>query len=207
MMWPDPQPGCTNAPSSLAADDVAGVRAIYPSGGSSATLPGVPTGLSANIVGTSVTLSWTAPPTRHGANLHRRSWISTGFGEPCKPRDRKPRDLGRFPGVPPGLYYVRVRARNAVGTSGPSTDVQVAVGCSTPLPPTNFAFTKTGAIVTFTWLAPASGPAPIGYRFVVGSAPGLENLLVVDQGPATAFSATGPPGTYYVRIKSIGSAA
>ena len=41
MMSPNPLPGCTAAPSPLRADDLAGVRAIYPTGSPSA-LPGAP---------------------------------------------------------------------------------------------------------------------------------------------------------------------
>jgi 5-hydroxyisourate hydrolase-like protein (transthyretin family) len=111
-----------------------------------------------------------------------------------------------FNGVPPGFYFLRVRATNAGGVSPPSPEVMIVVGGapSPPGPPNFTSFTAVGSTVTLAWTAPALGTAT-SYIIEAGSAPGLANLVTYDTGNTntTATFAGVPPGTYYVRLRAV----
>jgi hypothetical protein len=296
IMRVDPEARCSTGPSSLGADDIAGARAIYPSGGSN-IVPGAPSGLVATITnGSTLTLTWTAPTiggsvanyvleagTAPGQTnvtsvvlsgsqttvtfagvpsglyyLRMRARNAVGTGPPSNEivlrlpanapgpptnltaqtdstnvtlswtpptsgqitdyvveagsspgasnlaivRTGSTQPSVSFGGVPPGVYYVRVRAADAISPGAPSNEIQLVVACTPPLAPTGLTFTRTGNTVSFTWTAPASGAAVTGYTVSAGNAAGAENLGAFSQGPTTGFSATAPAGTYYVRIRS-----
>jgi hypothetical protein len=113
-----PQPGCTSvAPMPKASVNTAG-----------ATAPGAPTNLQVTVTGQTVILTWNAPTTGDpvttyvldaGAapgldNLLRQSPLGAGTAFTAI-------------GVAAGTYYVRIRARNDAGTSGPSNEITVTV--------------------------------------------------------------------------------
>jgi len=113
--------------------------------------------------------------------------------------------------VPPGTYYVRVKARNARGLSEPSNELVVRIGggavatpsaCSIPPPPTGLASALNGLIVRLRW---AETPGATSYRIEAGSGPAASDLYVGDVGNVTTFTASVSPGTYWVRIRASNS--
>jgi predicted phage tail protein len=165
-------------------------------------LPSSPGNLSATVTGTTVTLSWTAPP---GSLLGYRLEAGSAPGL----SDVASTIIGTSttfsaPNVPTGTYHVRVRAIAVDGESLPSNEVVVAVGgaaaCATaPNAPVNVAAALSGTTVNLTWES-GGGCAATNYVVQAGSAPGSANLAVVNAGNVTSFTATAPPGLYYLRV-------
>ena len=93
--------------------------------------PGAPTGLIASITGTTVTLQWQPPA---GGSTPQGYVVEAGSAAGAS-------NIGRFPtgpspttmiatNVAAGTYFVRVRATNGSGESGPSDEVTVPVGAA-----------------------------------------------------------------------------
>ena len=85
--------------------------------------PAAPTNLTSSVQGRRVTINWTNPSNMTGVELE--AGFSSGR-----------RDLAilvgpvanvAFDDVPPGIYYVRVRATNEIGSSPPSGEIAIVV--------------------------------------------------------------------------------
>lgn len=200
--------GCHSGTSGLSSDDINGVRSIYPGLASGGYPPNPPTALNASVVLDTVNLSWT-PATTGGA---AQSYILEAGSVPGVA------DIATFTlngsatstvvgAVPSGVYWVRVRARNILGTSGPSPERQVIVGpCTAPGVPSPLTYTAADNLVTLNWGPPATGVAQ-GYWLFAGYTPGASDALVMPLGPSPTFTAIAPFGNYYVRVAARNSCA
>jgi hypothetical protein len=160
--------------------------------------PPAPTGLTHSLSGSIVDLNWQTVAVAStyvveagsGPGLSNLASIDSG-------------SLARLTATaPPGTYYVRVRARNACGTSPASNEIVVVVGgCSTPTAPVGLSAGVNGSAVTLNWQAP--GGTVTGYRVEVGSTPGASNLAQLEPGNVTGLTATAPNGTYHVRVRAL----
>jgi peptidyl-Asp metalloendopeptidase len=171
------------------------------------TAPPAPTGLSASVVGTTVTLSWSATPSATAYTLYAGS--APGASNIIGGMALGSATSVTFTGVPAATYYWRVVASNAGGSGPPSADASVTVGsCTPPGPPTGFTYSVgAGRVVTLSWGTPLSGSGPFSYNIEVGSASGLANLLAAPLGNITGGSVVAPPGTYFVRIRATNACA
>lgn len=105
--------------------------------------------------------------------------------------------------VPPGTFWVRVRAVNAWGLSAPSPDARLIVDGSTGVPevPGPLAAAVAGRRVALTWSPPASGILPAEYLVEAGAS--ADAMVVVARTSAPGLVANDvPPGVYVVRVRA-----
>ena len=128
-----------SAGTSAASNEVV----VIVGGGACTTAPGAPSGLSASVNGSSVTLTWTAPsggcpPT--GYVIEAGS--SSGANNLANFNTGSTATTFSASGVPNGTYFVRVRAGASTGVSGASNEVIVTVGTA---PASNLSGTWAGS--------------------------------------------------------------
>lgn len=170
-------------------------------------VPAPPTALAGTVTGSTVTLAWTAPPglTLLGYRLEAGSVPGAS--------DIASTVVGTTPGftatsVPPGTYFVRIRAIAADGESDPSNEATIVVGGSTcvtvPGPPVGFTSTVNNQTrqVVLTWTPPQGACSPSAYVIEAGSSPAITDLASL-QVAANAYSVIAPIGTYYVRVRGV----
>ena len=101
----------------------------------------------------------------------------------------------------PGVYYVRVRARNSYGLGEASIERTITVGPELSAPQ-SLRVAVQGRRVTLTWFAPLTGGATY-YELLVGSAPLQSDIGTLLVANVTTISVDEvPTGIYYVRVRA-----
>lgn len=164
------------------------------------SVPPAPAGFSAVVNGGTVSLSWG----RSSGAVAYRLEGGTASGQ----ANLGVLDLGDVSSieaqVPPGVYYLRVRALNASGASGPSNELVVTVSstaaCTTaPPPPSGYAGQVNGLFVALSW---NPSPAATGYVVEAGSSTGAADLGAQSVGRVTSAQGNVAAGTYFTRVRA-----
>ena len=176
-------------------------------GGTPATQPDPPTGVTAVAGDSSATVSWTAPANDGGAALETYI-VASQPGSTTATVDATTTSTD-FTGLANGTAYTfTVRAVNSVGRSlpsAPSAAVTPGGPASPPDAPTNVVATAGDARATITWTAPPSNGAAIQH-YRVNVQPGALSYDTLS--PATTADFTGLTNgtTYTFTVKAYNSA-
>ena len=169
--------------------------------------PEPPRRLSPLVVDGRLTLTW-RPPQRGPAPTSYQLEVGTAAGRSDIAVVPTPTatPLFQFTGVPPGVYFVRVRSVVGAVVGAASNDTMMVVG-NVPAPPSEPSFlesTVVGNVVTLAWEAPSFGPVT-DYVLEAGSQPDASNIAVLRLGTtATSITFPGvPPGRYFLRLRAV----
>ena len=109
-------------------------------------------------------------------------------------------------GVPPGTYYVRIRAVSAGGVGPASDEVELVVGpngcAARPEAPTDLDAVVNGGTVTVTWTESVT-PGVTGYRIVANPFGAGAYFTTLVPAGTTTVSAPAPPGVFVVRVRAV----
>jgi hypothetical protein len=168
-----------------------------------------PTNLTYTLVGSTLTLTWTAPASEGPFEYEIQAGsapdgvdvadIFTGSAATS------------FSAAVGGnaVFYVRVLAVTILGRSAPSNEVVIVIGSPSlaPGPPSGLTASVAGTSVALVWSPPTTGGSVTSYVIQAGSSPGLSDLANFSTGStAPFFSAAGvSQGTYYVRVLGLNS--
>jgi glucose/arabinose dehydrogenase len=162
--------------------------------------PSAPANLTAVVNGGTLRLSWTRSAGAQGYRLEAGS--ASGLANVA---NIDLGDIGSLQGmVPPGVYFVRMKAVNAVGVSGASNQVTVTVSgtaaCTTAPPaPGGLTGQTGGLLVALAW---QPSPAATSYVLEAGLASGATSYSI-PTGDLTTFQAVASVGTYYTRVRAV----
>jgi hypothetical protein len=165
--------------------------------------PGTPGALTATVSGGSVTLSW-SPPTWGGPPTHYLLQAGLSPGD-YSLASINVGNVTSFTATPPaGIYYVRVLAVNAAGTSTYANATEFALGdTGRPGTPGTPVATVSGGSVTVNWAPPATGSAPTHYLILAGSSSGSTNYGIFNVGDINTITAAPGGGLYFIRIVGV----
>lgn len=172
-------------------------------GSAALTAPGAPGNLMASVNGSTVTLVWLGPASGDQVTSFLIEAGSAPGASNLAVFDTGTAGAGfTATSVVAGTYYVRVRANNGAGTSGPSNEVVVIVAAGPctgpPPPPAALRFTRVGTQLIMEW-NPAAGASE--YVIEAGSVSGGNDIYVGSAGLNTTFTAIIPESTHaYVRV-------
>ena len=171
------------------------------------TPPSAPSGLSASMLGTTVSLSWSASTDDVGVakyDLYRGT--SAGFTPSVGNRIAQPVGTSYADsGLAVGTYYYKVAAEDAAGNiSGPSNEVSANVADTTPpSAPANLAASIVGTTVNLSWSASSDNVGVLRYNLHRGTSAGFTPTTAnrIAQTGSTLYSDIGlAAGTYYYKV-------
>lgn len=176
--------------------------------------PGAPTDLVSLVSGDAVRLRWARAPTDlqplevppPSGGTAATSYVVTASltpgGVPIAQLDTASAETSYDITAPAGVYFVRVEAKNAFGTSAPSNEIRVEVRPGPPDPPVAIVATVVGSAVRIQWQAAEVGWPTVSYVLEAGSRPGAADLATVDVNGLEFRTSGVPAGRYFLRVRA-----